>query len=169
MITTIPSFAKMLDLVPAEIRELLEKCAQTPQSPTWHPEGDVFKHIQIVYERARKTGSINIAIAALFHDLGKVESTKPNKHGSWSSYGHEFISAKLVDAHKQWIGSMGAQFMRVREIVENHMRIKLMAEMKPSKQEALRSHRSYDDLLIFSECDNMKTLTSDEINGIFAE
>lgn len=166
----IPTFEKMYQLVPKEIQILLDKCRKTPQSPKWHPEAsndkvphNVLKHTKIVYERARRSGDINLAVAAIFHDLGKVDATKKNKHGSWSSYGHEFISARLVDAHKKWIGSIGAQFMRVREIVENHMKIKFMSNMRPVKQEAVKALKSYHDLLIFSECDNMKTLTEEEM------
>jgi hypothetical protein len=165
----IPTFNQMYQMAPVEIQRLLDKCATIPQSPIWHPEGDVLKHTRIVYERARKTGDMNIAVAALFHDLGKVDTTKKNKHGSWSSYGHEFVSAKLMDAHKKWIDSMGAQFMRVREIVENHMKIKMIDNMRPVKREALKSEPYYSSLIIFTECDNMKTLTEDEMNGIFAE
>ena len=166
----IPCFKEIYISLPVEIRLLLDKCESIPQSDKWHPEGpnekiphNVLAHTKIVYERARKSGDINIAVAAIFHDLGKVDTTKKNKHGSWSSHGHEFISVRIVDAHKKWIGSLGANFMRVREIVENHMKIKLMSDMRPSKQEALKALKSYDGLQIFSQCDNMKTLTDEEM------
>lgn len=172
----IPTFNQMYQMAPVEIQKLLDRCAQTPQTPKWHPEApndkvphNVLKHTKIVYERARKSGDINLAVAALFHDLGKVDATKKNKHGSWSSYGHEFISARLVDAHKKWIGSIGAKFMRVYEIVENHMKIKLMSDMRPSKQQEVRNLESYNDLLKFTDFDNMKTLTAEEMSGEFAE
>ncbi len=159
----IPTFNQMYQMAPEEIQKLLDKCAQTPQSPNWHPEGDVLKHTKIVYERAKATGSLDLAIAAIFHDLGKVTTTKRNKHGSWSSHGHEFVSARLVEQYKKWIGSIGGKSMRVKEIVENHMKIKLISNMRPVKQEAVKALKSYPDLLIFSECDNMKTLSEEEM------
>jgi len=158
-----PTFNQMYKMAPLEIQKLLDKCADTPQSEKWHPEGDVLKHTKIVYERARATGDINIVIAAIFHDLGKVKATKLNKHGSWAAHGHEFISAKLVEEHKQWIGSIGGKFMIVKEIVENHMRIKQMDQMRKHKQQALREHRVYDQLVKFTACDDMKTLTDEEM------
>ena len=162
VLKTIPTFSKMYAMLPIEVQKLLDKCADTPQSVKWHPEGDVLVHTKIVYERARKTGDINLAIAAIFHDLGKVKTTKRNKSGNWAAHGHEFVSARIVEDHKKWIGSTGARFMKVKEIVGLHMRIKQMDKMRKHKQEALLTHRFYDDLRKFTECDNMKTLTEAE-------
>ena len=159
----IPTFNQMYKMAPVEIQKLLDKCAETPQSEKWHPEGDVLKHIKIVYERARATGDINIAIAAIFHDLGKVRTTKLNKHGSWAAHGHEFVSARIVDQHKKWIGSIGGRAKHVKDIVEHHMRIKQIDNMRPHKRQALRDHPRYEDLVKFTKCDNMKTLTEAEM------
>jgi len=163
MANKIPTFNQMYKMAPVEIQKLLDKCADTPQSEKWHPEGDVLKHTKIVYERAKATGDLNIAIAAIFHDLGKVKSTKRNKHGSWAAHGHEFISKRFVNEHKKWIGSIGGKFKIVEEIVEYHMRIKQIDNMRPHKQKALREHRVYDQLVKFTACDNMKTLTEKEM------
>lgn len=163
----IPTFDEIYDLAPDEIQNLLDRCKDTPQSPDWHPEGDVYKHTRIVYDRARATGDINIAIAALFHDLGKVETTRPsrNHEGSWSAYGHENVSSRLVKTHKKWIGSMGARWFYVFNIVKEHMRIKRMDEMRKSKQDELRLNIVFDKIQKFTDCDNMKTLTKDEFNS----
>lgn len=165
MLTKIPTFDEIFLEVPDQIRDLLVKCGKTPQSPKWHIEGDVLTHTKIVYNRARKIGNLDLTIAALFHDLGKVETTKPSKNtkGSWNSYGHEFISARLVIKYQKWIRSIGGDLFKIHEIVKLHMRIKLMDEMRPHKQEALRLNRFYEDLLIFTDCDNMKTLSKEEL------
>lgn len=163
----IPTFNELYQIAPVEVQKFLDGCAQTPQSEKWHPEGNVLKHTKIVFERARKSGDLDMTISALFHDLGKVKATKRNKHGSWSSYGHEFISAKIVEENKEWIQSLGANPERVHEIVKNHMKIKLMDEMRPSKQQEVRNLESYNDLLKFTDFDNMKTLTADEMDGKF--
>jgi len=165
MLAKIPTFDEIFLEAPDQIQELLVKCGKTPQSPKWHPEGDVLIHTKIVYNRARKIGDLDLAVAALFHDLGKVETTKPSKNtkGSWNAYGHEFISAKLVTKYTKWIISIGGDPFKIHEIVKLHMKIKLMDEMRPHKQEALRLNPFYDDLLIFTDCDNMKTLTEEEL------
>jgi hypothetical protein len=45
------------------------------------------------------------------------------------------------------------------------MRIKLIDQMKPAKQELLLKHEWLIFLKKFTEYDNMKTLTLEEING----
>ena len=163
MANKIPTFNQMYKMAPVEIQKLLDQCAKTPQSEKWHPEGDVLKHTKIVYERAKATGDLNIALAAIFHDLGKVKTTKRNKHGSWAAHGHEFVSSRIVEEHKKWIGSIGGRFMMVKEIVKEHMRIKQMDRMRKPKQEALRNHRFFKELQEFTKCDDMKTLTEKEM------
>jgi CRISPR/Cas system-associated endonuclease Cas3-HD len=165
------TFEKILEIVPEEIKYLLEKCEQTPQNKTWHPEGpnakvphNVLIHTKIVYERARKTGDLNFALAALFHDLGKTEATKLNKKGSWGSYGHEYISAKWVTKYQNWIYNQGGDGNLVYDLVINHMKIKMMDEMRLSKQEEFKKKPNYQKIKEFSEFDNMKTLTPEELS-----
>jgi CRISPR/Cas system-associated endonuclease Cas3-HD len=158
------SFEKISKIVPEEIRHLLEKCEKTPQSKTWHPEGDVLIHTRIVYERAKKSGDLNFAIAALFHDLGKTETTRLNKRGSWGSYGHEFVSARLVIKYQDWISRQGGNVDLIHDIVINHMKVKMMGEMRQSKQEELKKKPNFNKIKEFSEFDNMRTLTPEELS-----
>jgi len=163
----IPTFDEMYDLVPQEIREYLDRCKDTPQSPDWHPEGDVYKHIKIVYNRARETGDINQVMSALFHDLGKADTTRPSRNhpGSWSAYGHEAVSSKLVKKHKKWIGSMGARWFWVYNVVKEHMRVKRIDEMRPHKQREIRENNQADRIFQFSDFDDMQNLTDEEMNS----
>jgi len=162
----IPTFNEMYKLVPDDIRKYLDRCADTPQSPDWHPEGDVLVHIKIVYNRARKSGDINQALAAIFHDLGKADTTKKNKAGRWAAHGHENVSARLVEKHKKWIGSMGARWFCVYNIVKEHMRIKQFDNMRPHKQEKLRENKWFEKFKEFTAFDNMMTLTDEELSNV---
>lgn len=158
----LPTFDEMVSLVPEGVFDLLVKCGDTPQSNKWHPEGNVLIHTKIVYDRALKTGDINMVLAALFHDLGKVETTKKNKKGDWSAHGHEFKSAKILVSYKDWIESMGGDYDVVRDIVVGHMRIKYINEMRPHKQQQMKDSPVYGHLVKFTEFDSMKTLTWEE-------
>jgi hypothetical protein len=162
--TMIPSYDELYASAPQEIKDYIDKCNETPQGTDWHPEGNVGIHNRLVYDRATEYGDINIAMAAFFHDLGKATTTAVNKKGGYSAYGHERVSANLVDRHRAWVGSTGAKFMRVKEIVDNHMKIKLMDKMRPVKQRALKDLKSYPELQKFTLCDDMKTLTDEELN-----
>ena len=153
----IPTFTEICLIAPEEVKAYIEKCRETPQSKLWHPEGNVFIHTNIVYNRARRTGNINYAVAALFHDLGKVEATFKNETtGRWSAKMHERISAKLVAKHRNWVESLGADYDIVHYIVDQHMRVKHIQEMRPSKREVFRKEPFFEFVNKFSEFDDMR-------------
>lgn len=157
------TFDDLCSILPVELYVYIMQCRNTPQSPHWHPEGpleptphNVWIHTKIVYDRAREYGDVNLMMSAFFHDLGKVSTTKLNDKGNWSSHGHEYVSARLVERHHDWIESMGCSYAIVHGVVKEHMRIKRMDEMRPSKQEELRNDSYYSYVLKFTEFDDMK-------------
>jgi len=158
-----PTFDELYDLAPKEIKDYIDKCEMALQSPEWHPEGNTLIHMKIVYERARKSGDINMMLAAFFHDIGKATTTYKNKRGTWSAHGHEEVSARMVQKYADWIEEVGGDSTEVYEIVKNHMKVKLMGEMRRVKQEMLRANPYFDKIEAFSQFDNMKTLTPDEM------
>jgi len=160
----IPSFDELYDLAPQEIKDYVDKCEDTPQGTDWHPEGNVNIHLRIVYDRARAFGDINLALAAFLHDLGKVDTTAPNKRGGWSAHGHEKFSSKIAKRNSDWIREMGGNPEEVIEIVYQHMRIQQLANMRPSKQAALKANPYFRKISQFTKFDDMKTLTKDENN-----
>ena len=161
---TILPFKKLIQIAPQEIQDWLWKCERTPQSPLWHPEGNVLIHTKIVYERAKKSGNLDYALAALFHDLGKADATHLNKRGSWGAYGHEFISARLVIKYQDWISRQGGNVDLIHDLVINHMKAKMLDEMRPSKQEIFRNLPNYEQIMEFSQFDIMKNLTKEELS-----
>ncbi len=163
-INNLPTWDEILKTAPLEILDLIEKSKTTLQSPEWHPEGDNYIHSRLVFDRAREYGDINLLISALFHDLGKVATTKLNKKGKWASHGHEQVSAQLVENHIDWVRDLGAWPGTVKEIVYLHMKVKQIDKMKKIKQDRLKDSPVYDKLMKFTEFDNMKTLSSEELN-----
>ena len=158
------TFKDFINAAPEEIQDLFEKAKTVKQSANWHPEGDVYTHIGIVFNRAKKTKDINFMMGAFFHDLGKVNGTTfipPNKY---SAHGHEFGSLRLVEKYKDWIESLGANYEIVHFIVKFHMKVKLMHEMRPSKREALRAEKYYEYVNKFSAFDDMQTDYSNDID-----
>ena len=160
----LPTYDDLYNTAPPEIRNYVDEMRQTPQGTDYHPEGDCYIHSRIVYDRAKEYDDIDLVLVAFLHDIGKVDVTKPNKKGGWSAHGHERISANIVDRNRQWVSRMGANFKDVKEIVENHMRIKQMDRMRPHKQEMMRNLKNYEKLVKFSKCDDMTTLTDEELN-----
>ena len=152
------SWINILRMLPEEIYLIIEKCKLVNQREDYHPEKSVYNHVKIVYERALETGDITFPIAAIFHDLGKLHTTKISpKTGEPHSPGHEHISTKFVDKYKDWIESMDADFDVVRYIVSEHMRAHIINDMRPSKQEAMRNNPLYPKVKEFSKFDDMLT------------
>ena len=161
----IPSFRELYDMAPEELKKYIDRCGDTPQSKTWHPEGDVCKHIKIVYNRARKSGDINLALAAFFHDMGKADVTRPHptKPGAFPAHGHENVSARLVEKYSKWIEEFGADPEIVHYIVKSHMRIQQIHKMRPVKRERFQSEPHYKYVNQFTKYDDMSNLTKDEL------
>jgi len=52
----------------------------------------------------------------------------------------------------------------IHGIVIGHMKIKMMGEMRPSKREDFKKNPYYEQLNVFTEFDNMRTLTPEELS-----
>lgn len=85
--------------------ELLSRCKGVEQMEKHHPEGDVLIHsLQVFRWAVRETNDVDLALAALVHDVGKCER----------SNGHESIGCELLD---------GFVTVKVLFLIKNHMRI----------------------------------------------
>ena len=78
---------------------------ETPQSPIWHAEGNVWNHTKAVVEHASNIAEwegLNIpeteifVTSALLHDIGKPATTFTGDDGKIHSYKHEIESEKIV-------------------------------------------------------------------------
>jgi predicted HD phosphohydrolase len=160
------SFDEVYEICPFTIKYYLSKCEGLPQTFEWHSEGDVLTHIRIVFNRAKRTGDINLLLAALFHDLGKVDTTvkHPTISNKWTAKLHEKISTKIVKKHKNWIEQHNGDFDIVLFIVEQHMRVKQLDEMRLHKRKILMQHPYYHFLDQFTKLDDMSIDYSDDLN-----
>lgn len=82
----------------------LAALAATPQDPYWHPEGDVLVHslgaadLAAAYADERDIHPDRralLVLAALFHDLGKPDTTR-RKDGRIMSHGHAERGAEVI-------------------------------------------------------------------------
>lgn len=148
--TGITSFRELFNKMPSELQKRVYALKDIPQRPDFHPEGNTLKHTIMVVNRAIKSDDIDLAIAAMFHDIGKDETqTWNDKKGFYQHIGHEKVSAQLVKQYKDWIESVGGNTANVFYIVKNHMRYKQLGDMRPAKQDKLKSFRAYDKLDTF--------------------
>ncbi|MEQ8198886.1 MAG: HDIG domain-containing metalloprotein [Clostridiaceae bacterium] len=74
--------------------------AKLEQEPKYHPEGNVFNHVMLVVDEAARLRDKSddaraLMWAALFHDIGKLTTTKKRK-GRWTSYNHDKEGSEKV-------------------------------------------------------------------------
>ena len=145
-------FKDIYNSLPIDLKKRVYNLKNYDQRRDKHPEGNVLKHTIAVTNRALRTGDIDFALAALFHDIGKDSTAKLHpKKGFWTHYGHEHVSAKLVLKYKKWIKSQGGNVLDIYYIVKQHMRMKVFDQMKWTKQEKLKQFRAFDKLKKFSK------------------
>ena len=160
------TFQDFYDAAPEELQGYIDKCAKTPQTAFWHPEGNVKTHINIVFNRAKRTGDINFMLAAFFHDLGKADKTTkhPTIPGKYPAKMHVIVSARLVQKYKNWIEEMGGDYDKIYYIVSQHMRVKEIDKMRPFKQAEFRKEKYFELVNKFSDFDDMQRDYSNDLD-----
>jgi tRNA nucleotidyltransferase (CCA-adding enzyme) len=146
-------FQDYINRLPPEIVEALKRARQNPR---WHPEGSVYTHTKMVFDQAKHKGK-DWAIAAIFHDLGKLDTESTNETGI-HHYGHEKASVRYLDKYLHLFPFENKQF--IYNLVSEHMRVAhyMEGEMKGKKAEEMAKHPHINELQDFHKMDiNRKT------------
>jgi hypothetical protein len=148
---------ELIKSLPKDLKELLFKQWGAKQNPKWHPEGNSLKHIIVVIKRAYNhyPDDPNMIMAALFHDLGKMDTFAINsKTGQPTAYGHEYKSTDYVEQFKDWVSTFdGTDVDEIKYLVKNHMKIKPRTwdSMRDIKKEPISSHSAFNKLKGFTD------------------
>lgn len=142
--------------------DIAEKMRATPQSPKWHKEGDVFQHTLLVMQAAQSMGPERPALmlAAIMHDLGKIDTTKVQDDGKITAHGHEKVSEFYFDILLSRIylaGYSTEDVDRAKAMAKEHMRthMYISGEMSnPKKRAAFEAHPYFKDIIAFGMCDD---------------
>jgi tRNA nucleotidyltransferase (CCA-adding enzyme) len=95
-----------------EVYPALEALIGCPQEWEWHPEGDVWTHTLLVCDAAQRIAvreglddgrRVELLLAAVAHDLGKPETTRPDEEGRLRSPGH----THSVETVEGWLLRIG--------------------------------------------------------------
>ena len=122
-----------------------------PQSPEWHPEGDVFEHTMAAL-RCNQTRDPQLNLAILFHDLGKPQTYRL-LDGRHTYHGHAQIGREVVAGLVRRLGLGKTLGNRLAFVAGEHMRAKLLGEMKPSKVQRLVVDPAWPLLKVATLCD----------------
>jgi len=116
----------------------LEATKGVAQREEYHPEGDVLNHSLQVFERAiRESRDIDLILAALLHDVGKVNG----------SLGHPEYALKLLEGHIS---------PKTAWLIQHHIRywdFALGIMKKHSKVQELATHPWLPDLVMLGRWD----------------
>jgi hypothetical protein len=107
---------ELFEIIPA-----LKGLNQIPQDPRWHPEGDVWTHTLLVIENLPSNATFAMALAALFHDVGKATTTVIHETGRISARGHENVSKKIASTILDDLGADAQLKADVLFLVFRHM------------------------------------------------
>jgi len=150
----ITDFKSLFKKMPPQLQKRVYNLKNFGQRLDKHPEGNVLKHTIMVVNRSIKDNDIDIAIAAMFHDIGKdVTAGIHPKKGHITHFGHEKVSAMLSKEYRKWIESVGGNAANVYYIVKNHMKFKQLDNMGIKKVMKLKAFRAFDKLSKFSKHD----------------
>ena len=134
------------------LRSFEERMRQTPQSPVWHGEGDVYTHTMMVvdalknhpdYQLLTDTQKHILTIAALLHDVGKIPTTALID-GEWKAPHHAPTGSRMAREllWKEYGMSGAEEQIKIREAICLLIRYHSFPPHAIDKQDAkLRLHR----------------------------
>ncbi len=138
---------------------ILNKLKNVPQDQKFHPEGNVWNHTKLVIDTAAKVKefSLNNEVfmwSALFHDIGKIETTKFIK-GRYRSYNHDKVGKGIT--YKILIKYFDKEKAeKISEIVSFHMHhIYILNDLPFSNIPGLINSSCYNDIIILFICDKL--------------
>ena len=113
-----------------EYPNIIEQMKNTPQEPKWHKEGNVYIHTAMVYEQVLKLEEFSslskeeqevLKYAAVFHDIGKIYTTKKDDNGTIISPNHSRIGGQ--EFRKLFYDKMDIEKReQIVQLINNHQK-----------------------------------------------
>jgi hypothetical protein len=152
-------FITLINRLPSEVVDALKA---TDQDSKYHAEGNVYIHTKMVFDEVVKSSSnADLMIAAIFHDLGKIDTHKKwvDKTGRAriSHIGHEKVSLKYIDKYIHLYDDIVTDVELIKTVVGQHMRAHLYLDgslKKPAKRAAFEDNMYFSKIIEFSKCDD---------------
>ena len=132
--------------------------AKLEQEPKYHPEGNVFNHVMLVVDEAARLRDKSddaraLMWAALFHDIGKLTTTKKRK-GRWTSYNHDKEGSEKVSEFMELFHQDEEFVKKVSNLVKYHMHYLYVEKNLPFADiQGLVKETSVNDLYLLSIAD----------------
>lgn len=151
-------FNELYNRLPEDIRLGLENCQQDPR---WHPEGSVYNHVKMVFEDIQKEypEDTDLLIAALFHDLGKIDTTEIKEDGRITAYGHEHLAYRYIDRYIYLFEDLNPNVEKIKAVCSQHMKAHFYESgklKKPHKVKMFIEQTYFEDIMKFEKADSKR-------------
>ncbi|NIA15154.1 MAG: HDIG domain-containing protein [Nitrospiraceae bacterium] len=130
------------------------------QPAKFHPEGDVFVHTLLMLEHMDMP-SPTLALGVLLHDAGKPRTQTFEDRIRFNN--HDKAGARMAEAICRRLRIPNADAAQVAWLVENHMRLAAVPNMRESKRKRFVRHEGFDELLELCRLDCLASHRSFEI------
>ncbi|MBN1258992.1 CCA tRNA nucleotidyltransferase [Candidatus Peregrinibacteria bacterium] len=131
----------------------LVACKSVKQPHEYHQEGDVFTHVlKSLHDLPQEWATKELVWAVFFHDLGKP-ATYQEKTDRIHFDGHAPLSAHIAEKILRRLKFPTAQITKICWLIEHHMSVGYIPEMRRAHQAAMFWHPWFEDLLRLLYCD----------------
>jgi poly(A) polymerase len=115
-----------------------------PQPPEFHPEGDVFAHTRLMFEKADSLHEA-LALGVLLHDVGKPPTFRVEDRIRFD--GHAEVGAEMAVEICRRLRFPNQTTLRVKELVRQHLRFMHVREMRVSTLKRFLLQEHFEDHL----------------------
>lgn len=121
----------------------VDELAGVEQHPKYHPEGDVWEHTLLMFDKLKDIPEVLLAWSMLLHDIGKKPTFSRSEDGIPHFYGHEAVGADMVPAIAERLRFSRDMASGVEHAVRYHMRFASVMEMRPAKLKRLMAEKNF--------------------------
>jgi poly(A) polymerase len=144
-----PHAARGLDLLHAStlLAQVLPELLATvtcEQSPDFHPEGTVFRHIRLMLDQLPADAHESLPWAVLMHDIAKPQTRSCDADGGIHFYGHEKLGAQMAAEMLERLRFSRKQTDEIVAAVLWHMQFKDARQMRKSTLRQMLLRPTFD-------------------------
>jgi len=146
-----------------------------PQSPKWHPEGDVWIHTMMCVDAMTallgedEKHNLKMMFAILCHDLGKAVSTIVDEEGNIRSIGHEMTGLALTKSLISRLTQEHNFIETILPLVEHHLKPSQFyaGKAKAAAIRRLATKVNIEELVIVAKADFLGRTTQEALTGVY--
>ena len=153
----------------------LEALIGIPQSPLWHPEGDVWIHTMMCVDAMvgllgkDEKQNLTYMFAILCHDLGKATHTSIESDGRIRAIGHETAGIEPTKSFMYRISDAHDFIATLLPLVEHHLKPSQFYrdQSKATAIRKLATKVNIEDLIIVAKADFLGRTTEESLAGVY--